>query len=112
MKKLLIIAGIGLLAYHFKDDIFGKTNATADTDETLDNAPGIAEDIFVKYDNQQIVDSVGNWMLVKNSKLYLPVNGQESLNKWYAENPNKPQVVKIEQPIWDMYQQTHYGGGY
>lgn len=88
MKKILILLGIGVLAYTYKDKIFGTTAAT---DDTAGNAGGTKDyngNIAVSSDN-------GNWFIIDNGKRWFTAN-QQAISDYVAANPTAKQLTLTE----------------
>lgn len=99
MKKVLIIAALLAGGYY----LYSQNNTVDTSDNPATTSP------LDKYNNQLIVDADGYWMLVKDGKLYTPVD-QASLTKWSAENPNQPTALNVAESIWLNYSNDNYGG--
>lgn len=101
MKKVLIIAAIAAGAYFL---LGKKTDDTATAE-----LPANDTDFFTKYNNKLVVDSVGYWILVKDGKLFTPID-MASLQEWRMENPKNAVEIRLDFPVWEIYNQTKYGG--
>lgn len=100
MKKILLLGGVAILAYTYKDKLFGSSASGGTTTPQPESS-----DIFVKYNNRIVADATGKWMLIKDGKIYGP-NGQASLDNWYAANPGKD-VIMAPEDIWVYYAQNN-----
>ncbi len=82
MKKYLILLGLGVLAYAYKDKIFGTTDAS---DENTTDYNG---NIAISSDN-------GNWFIIDNSKRWFPSN-QEAITDYVTAHPTAKQLTLTE----------------
>ena len=99
MKKVLII-GLLLGAGWY---VFGGTKS----ETTTPIQP--TGDIFQQYNGRVIADKDGYYMLVKEGKLYTPID-LASLQAWQRANPLVADTVIVPVSVWTVYSQEHYGG--
>ena len=85
MKKVLIILGIGVLAYAYKDKIFGTTTDTAgNTGSTTDYNGNIA----ISSDN-------GSWFIIDSGKRWFTSN-EQAIADYFAAHPTAQQLTLTE----------------
>lgn len=88
MKKYLILLGLGVLAYAFKDKIFGTTDASDESAGTDENTTDYNGNIAISSDN-------GNWFIIDNSKRWFPSN-QEAITDYVTAHPTAKQLTLTE----------------
>lgn len=114
MKKVLIIGlilGIGFYAY-------SKTK-TEELPNQSDGIPTETEEdviagednsnILSRYENRIIADKDGFYMLVKNNKLFNPID-EDSIKAWQQANPTVADVLQVSESIWKIFSNSNYGG--
>lgn len=112
MKKILLLAAAAAAYYAYKQQ--NQTKDEVDFTPDINPVPGPmpisdyldeanqADIVFKMYDNQVIEDANGYWMLVKNGKLYSPLN-ENTLIAWQRQNPNKPGVIQVDFSVWEHF---------
>ena len=88
---------------------FGRKKGEPESTESYEGSPIISPtiingDTFAKYNNRVLVDANGFWMLIKNGKIYSPID-QSSLDKYSRENPNLP-FLTVNEDIWKYYSEN------
>ncbi len=88
MKKYLILLGLGVLAYTYKDKIFGTTAAADDTAGNTGITTDYNGNIAVSSDN-------GQWFVIDSGKRWFTAN-QQSIADYVAAHPTAKQLTLTE----------------
>lgn len=104
-KTILILAGLAIAGFAFKDKILGTSSGTQ-------SFPGSGTDnsFFSMYEGKIVVDPPGYWMVIVNGVIYT-FSGQEGMSRWLNENSrNGSPIVEVDFPAWETYATKQVGG--
>ena len=103
-KTILILAGLAIAGFAFKDKIFG-TSADAQT------LPGSSTDnsFFSMYEGKLVIDPAGYWMVIKDGRIHT-FSSEQAWARYAKENPQHSTPIVVDFPAWMDYAVNQVGG--